>query len=204
MNFIMKEKKKKGFVLSIAIFLVAIYMKIVYRVKIVGRENIPKEGPIIFCGNHRSFLDAPLIFATSGRNMRFLAKKEITKSKFLSLTGKVANVIYVNRDAKDMTAIKTTLKTLKGGENIAIFPEGTRNGLEKGEKVKDGVAFFALNSDAKIIPVGIKGGEKLFKKIIITYGKPIFLEEYKKTKKEKETLEKVRDIIMNNIIELSK
>lgn len=197
------KDNKRGIGLNIIIFFVALYMKIVYRVKVIGRENIPEEGPIIFCGNHRSFIDAPLIFSTSGCNMRFLAKKELTKSKFLSLAGKVANVIYVNRDTKDMTAIKTTMKTLKAGENVAIFPEGTRNGLEKGEKVKDGVAFFALNSDAKIVPVGIKGGEKPFKKMTITYGKPISFEEYKKTKKEKETLEKVTDIIMENIIELS-
>ena len=203
-NSIKLKKKRRGFWFLVFALVTGIYLKVVYRVKVIGKENIPKDKAIIFCGNHRSFLDAPLIACTSKENMRFLAKQELTKSKFLALTGKVANVIYVSRDAKDMTAVKTTLKTLKSGNNIAIFPEGTRNGLEKGEKVKDGVAFFALNTDAYVVPVGIKGGEKPFKRITVTYGKPIDLEKYKESKKEKETIEKVTELIMNTIISLSK
>ena len=59
------------------------YCKIVYRMKVVGKENIPQKGPIIICGNHRSFLDPPLIEVTCGRYSRFLAKEELTKNKFL-------------------------------------------------------------------------------------------------------------------------
>ena len=95
------------------------------------------------------------------------------------------------------------LKTLKQGCSIALFPEWTRNGLKKGIKPKTGVAYFALNSDAQVIPVGIKGGEKPFKKATITYGKPLELDEYKETKKEKETAEKVTDIIMEDIMKLA-
>ena len=115
-----------------------IYCKVVYRVKVVGKENIPKKGPIIICGNHRSFLDPPLIEVTCGRYTRFLAKEELTKNKFLAFLGVVFNAILVKRDSKEVVAIKESLKTLKYGDCLALFPEGTRNGLEKGEKVKDG------------------------------------------------------------------
>lgn len=199
----MKEKIRE-ILKVILLFIVYLYIKLVYRLKVIGRENIPNNGPIIFCGNHRSLIDAPLIYAVSGRKMRFLAKKELTKSKLFSFIGYLANAIYVNRDAKDMVAIKTALKTLKSGENIALFPEGTRNGIEKGEKVKDGVAFFALNSDATILPVGIKGGEKPFKRINITFGEPLKFDEYKANKKDKEVLEEVTEKIMNSILELTK
>lgn len=182
-----------------------VYCKIIYRTKIVGTENIPKDGAVIFCGNHRSFLDPPLIEVTCKRDdTRFLAKKELTQNKFLAYLGKIFEAILVNRDSKDVSALKESLKTLKSGRCIALFPEGTRNGLAKGEKAKDGVAYFALNSDAIVIPVGIKGGEKLFKKATITYGKPIDLQQYKANRKDKETMEKVTDIIMDNIIELTK
>ena len=100
--------------------------------------------------------------------------------------------------------MKDGLKTLKQDKALALFPEGTRNGLKKGIKPKTGIAYFALNSDAKVIPVGIKGGEKPFKKAIITYGKPIELEKYKANKKDKETAEEVTGKIMDNIIELTK
>lgn len=180
-----------------------IYCKIVYRLEIVGKENIPKEGPIIICGNHRSFLDPPLIEATCGRYARFLAKEELTKNKFLAFLGFIFDAILVKRDSKEVTSIKESLKTLKEGKCLALFPEGTRNGLAKGEKVKDGAAFFAVRSGAKVIPCGIKGGEKGNWKVTITYGKPLDYSEYKGSK-DKEVLDKVTKEIMDNIIKLTK
>ena len=114
------------------------------------------------------------------------------------------DVIRVKRDSKDITALKEALKTLKQGEAIALFPEGTRNGLQKGEKVKEGAAFFAVRTGAKVLPIGINGGDKLFKKTTITYGKPLDYSEYKGKDKDKEVLEKVTDDIMDNIKELAK
>ena len=137
-----------------------IYCKVVYRMEIVGKENIPKEGPVIICGNHRSFLDPPLIEVTCGRYTRFLAKEELTKNKFLAFLGIIFDAILVKRDSKEVKAIKESLKTLKDGNCLALFPEGTRNGLQKGEQVKDGAAFFAVRSGAKVVPCGIKGGTK--------------------------------------------
>ena len=180
-----------------------IYCKLVYRVKVVGKENIPKKGPIIICGNHRSFLDPPLIEATCGRYTRFLAKEELTKNKLLAFLGVIFDAILVKIDSKEVVAIKESLKTLKNGDCLALFPEGTRNGLEKGEKVKDGVAFFAVRSGAKVVPCGIKGGKKGDWKVTITYGKPLDFSKYKGTK-DKETLDKVTSEIMDNIISLTK
>mgnify|MGYP002624750270 CR=1 FL=1 len=99
--------------------------------------------------------------------------------------------------------MKESLRTLKQGGAIALFPEGTRNGLKKGLKPKTGAAYFALNSDATVIPVGIKGGEKLFKKATIIYGKPLNIEEYKSNKKDKETAEIVTTKIMESILKLT-
>lgn len=183
----------------------AIYLwcKIYYQAEIIGLENIPKEGPLIFCGNHRTYLDPPLMVATAKRDMRFLAKDELAKNPFLNFLGNAFDAIHVKRDEKDVTAIKESLKTLKNGQCIALFPEGTRNGLEKGEKVKDGVAFFAVRSGAKVIPCGIKGGTKEHRKVTITYGAPLDYSQYKGNK-DKEVLEKVTNEIMNHILELTK
>ncbi len=180
-----------------------IWCKIYYRVEIIGLENIPKEGPLIFCGNHRSYLDPPLLVATAKRDMKFLAKEELYKNKFLAFLGWVFEAIPVKRDEKDISAIKTSLKDLKEGKCIALFPEGTRNGLEKGEKVKDGVAFFAVRSGAKVLPCGIKGGTKGNRKVTITYGKPLDYSKYKGSK-DKEILEKITNEVMENIINLAK
>lgn len=180
-----------------------LYCKVVYRMKVIGKENIPKEGAIIICGNHKSFLDPPLIEVTCGREARFLAKESLTRHKFLAILGKVFDVILVKKDSKEVIAIKESLKTLKRGECLALFPEGTRNGIKKGEDVKDGAAFFAVRTGAKVLPVGISGGDKPFKKVFVNYGKPIDFSEYKGDKR-KETLDKVTDEIMDNIFELTK
>ena len=171
--------------------------------KIIGKENVPKKGPIIICANHRSFLDPPLVEVTCGRYARFLAKEELTENKFLAFLGIIFEAILVKRDSKEVMAIKESLKTLKDGKCLALFPEGTRNGLEKGEKVKDGAAFFAVRSGVKVIPCGIKGGEKGNWKVTITYGEPLDYSKYKGTK-DKETLDKVTNEIMDSIIKLTK
>lgn len=180
-----------------------LYCKVVYRLKVIGKENIPKEGPVIYCGNHRSYLDPPLIVVTAGRHVRFMAKEELTKNKFLKFLGHVFDAIYVKRDNKEIAALKTTLKALKNKESIAMFPEGTRNGLEKGESVKEGVAFFVLQTGAKVQPVGIVGGEKPFKRVYVNYGKPLDYSDRVTKKPSKEELEQVSKEIMDNIIMLT-
>ena len=174
-----------------------LYCKVVHRAKVEGTENIPKEGALIFCGNHRTFLDPPLIEVTAKRECRFLAKQDL----FL---GWVFESIPVKKDDKDINAIKTSLKHLKKGECIALFPEGTRNGLAKGEKVKDGAAFFAIRTGAKVIPVGISGKTGAFSKVTIRYGKPLDYSKYKNAEDEKQALEEVTNDIMEHILELTK
>lgn len=179
------------------------YCKIVYRVKIVGLENVQKDEQFIFCANHRTYLDPPLIEVTAKRHITFLAKEELSNNKFLAPLGKVFQVIYVKRDEKDVAAIKSTLKALKNKESIALFPEGTRNGLEKGKELKDGTAFFAIKSGVKVLPIGISGEVKPFHQVTIKYGKPMEFSEYTDVK-DKEQLEQVTNKIMKEIIELTK
>ena len=93
---------------------------------------------------------------------------------------------------------------MKKGECIALFPEGTRNGLAKGEKVKDGAAFFAIRTGAKVIPVGISGKTGAFSKVTIRYGKPLDYSKYKNAEDEKQALEEVTNDIMEHILELTK
>lgn len=172
-----------------------IYCKIVYRLKIVGIENIPEE-QVIFCGNHRSFIDAPIIKVTCTRDVRFLARGTLAKNPLLAFLGWIFEVIYVKKDAKDISALKGTLSCLKRGESIALFPEGTRNGLEKGESVKGGAAFFAIKSGVKVVPVGIAGEIKPFHKLTVTYGKPLDFSMYKDPKNKEEV-----EIVTNKIME---
>ena len=150
-----------------------LYCKVVFWFTVEGKENIPKTGPVIICGNHRTLLDGPLIMVSCTRFPRFLAKAELKNSKFLKALGKLFDIIFVSYNAKDIEVLKEALKTLKNGDCLALFPEGTRNGLAKGTKVRDGAAFFAVRTGALVVPCGIKGGVKGDWKAQVVYGKPL-------------------------------
>lgn len=183
-----------------------LYSKIIYRIKIIGKENIPKEGAVIFCGNHRNYLDPQLIVCTAGRHMRFMAKEELHNNPAFALLGNVFEAIYVKRDEKDISALKEALKTLKSGNCIGIFPEGTRNGFEKNDgEIKNGTAYMALKTGAKIVPIGLVGKAKPFSKNAIIYGKPIDFSELTKDGKkiDKKVEEKASKMIKDEILRLA-
>ena len=186
-------------------FLISVYCRIVYRIKVKGKENIPKEGSLIFCGNHKSYLDPVMIVCYSNRDMRFMAKDELRKNPLFAFLGVIFDAILVKRDSKDITPIKESMKTLKNGGCLGIFPEGTRNGFEKNDgEIKGGAAHLALKTGAKVIPIGILGIAKPFTVNTIIFGAPLDFSEYAKDKKvDKEAEEKVSNIIKERILELA-
>lgn len=181
-----------------------IVAKILYRVKIIGEENIPETGSYILCGNHVHALDAPVIIVTAKRKIRFMAKEELQKNKIISFFAKVFEVIPVKRGTADLDAIKLSMKAIKDGDILGIFPEGTRNGMAKHSSIKAGAAFMALKTNTPVIPVGIQGTFKPFTKVVINYGKPIDFSKYavNKGKPDKEHLEIVSEKIMEEIVKL--
>ena len=184
---------------------IIIYSKLLYGVKVYGKENIPNEGALIFCGNHRNYLDAQLIVTSATRHIRFMSKDELRKNPAFRFLGVVFEAIYVKRDSKDITALKESIKTLKTGGCVGIFPEGTRNGFEKNDgQIKNGAAYLALKTGAKIVPIGLIGPAKIFSKNAIVYGKPLDLSKYEGKKLSKEEEEIVSNILKEEIIKLSK
>ena len=200
----MKEFFKK-IVRIIVAFFIFIYCKIVYRVKIVGKENVPKEGALLFCGNHRTYLDPPLITVTAGRKMSFMAKEELKNNLGIRFLCFAFDGIWLKRDSKDISALKSAMKILKNGGCIGIFPEGTRNGMEKNDgQLKNGASYMALKTGAKIVPIGIQGEAKPFTKNVIIYGEPIDCSKYMSGKKaDKESEEKVTQELKEQIIMLT-
>ncbi len=192
------------FVRWFVIGVLKIHCKVFYRLKAYGLENIPLEGSTIFCGNHNTLMDAIFIKITCPRDMRFMAKEELSHSKFLNYLGSIYNVIFVKRDSKDLSAIKESLSTLKSGESLGIFPEGTRNGLEKNDgKIKNGASYLALKTKSDIVPIGIINNG-FFRKSYIIYGKKLDLSKYTESKKVDEQMEEeVSELLKQEIIKLS-
>lgn len=176
---------------------------IVYRVKVEGKENIPAEGSFILCGNHVSYIKVPIVVLFNPRKVNFIAKAELFNNPILSWLGYLFDAIPVKRGKQDVESMKRSLKVINSGEVLGLFPEGTRNGLEKKVKVKNGAAYMALRTGAPVLPVGIKVTERPFPRVILNFGKPLNYSEYKSKVPEKEVLEKTTTEIMDNIIKLT-
>ena len=185
---------------KIIVFLVYIFNVIVFRVKCVGQENIQNKGAYIICANHTSNWDAPILVSNLKRKVYVMAKAELFKNKFIKWFGDKCCVFPVKRGMRDIESIKYSLKLLKDGEILVIFPEGTRKGLEKNGKAQNGVAYMAIRTG---VPVGIQGEMKPFRKVKLNIGEPLDFSQYKSNKPEKEILDKVSKEIMDNIIMLT-
>lgn len=178
-----------------------------YRVKVEGIENIPMEGSLIFCGNHKTYLDPVIIVLNNPREVKFMAKEELKKNPLFALLCHVFEVIFVKRDSKDIAPLKEAMKSLKSGKCIGIFPEGTRNGMEKNNgEMKNGAAYMAIKTGSPIVPVGVIGGEKIFHKTRLVFGKPIDVTPYQSKDKsiEKENQDKLTNALKEEIIKLTK
>lgn len=188
---------------AIVVFLVRMFCYVVFRVGKIGKENVPKTGAYIMCANHTSNWDPPIIVACTNRKMHIMAKAELFKNKFIYWFAEKCWVFPVKRGGKDIESMKHSLKVLKDGEMLMLFPEGTRNGMSKNGKAQNGAAFMALRTGVPVIPVGIIGDMKPFHKVTLNYGKPLDFSTYKSNKPEKEVLEKVSQEIMDDIIMLT-
>lgn len=171
---------------------------VLYPLKIVGRENIPREGGVLLCANHISNLDPITIGIKLERQVKYMAKEELFKVPVLGWLVGQLGAFPVKRGGVSKDAIKTALKTLRAGEMMGIFPEGTRN--SDSGAAKKGAASFALRSGAAVIPAAIMGPYKLFRPITVVYGEPIDLSAFEGAGTDQ--LDAVTDLIMSKIREM--
>lgn len=173
--------------------------KVIFFVRVEGEENIPKEGCVILAANHISFWDPPILIAFLSRPMRTMAKSELFEHKLLAPFLRMAGAFPVHRGTNDITAIKTALKTLKEGGIFTIFPTGTRVRDGESADAKAGVALIAAKSGAPVIPIALCGGYKLFHRVTIRVGKPMYVRNENGTKPSGEELKIYADAILNKI-----
>lgn len=150
-----------------------IYFALFYRIKTIGRENIPSSGPVLLCANHPTALDMFLIAANvPRRRVHFMAKAELFRNRFIGWIIRRLGSFPVSRGTGDVGSVKTVYRLLEKGEIVGVFPEGTRTKKKDPNRRKGGIALFALHSGAPILPVAIKGDFKPFRKVELIFGKP--------------------------------
>lgn len=153
--------------------------KVLFKVNVIGQDNIPESGSAIICSNHKSNFD-PIAAAvmTTDKRVHFMAKKELYDNKFLGWLITKLETFPVNRVGNDLKAIKTAMKILKTGDFVGIFPEGTRTEEIDLSKAKTGIIMLAIKSKVPIIPIYIDSEYKFRKPLDITVKKPIYYDKY--------------------------
>ena len=131
-----------------------------------GLENIPKEGPCVFVGNHRSYYDIPLLLASLDKPHGILAKEELEKIPLLNRWMKLLGCVFVQRDdlRASVRALNDATAIVESGRSFVIFPEGTRYKGEEGGvgEFKSGAFRIAVKTGAPVVPVAMTGARALF------------------------------------------
>lgn len=198
----MGKKRFKGEIgYSLLTPIMRVLFKLYYNPKIINKEVIPKEGPILIVGNHKHIYDQCLTIMATKRVIHYMAKKEYFDGK-MAWFFKLVGCISVDRSIKDHNATDKALKVLNSGGAIGLFPEGTRN------KTKDvfllpfkfGTVSMAKKTNATIIPFGLTGDYKFrSKNLTIRYGTPFKVGEMDLEDANKKLYEEVEKLMRENL-----
>jgi 1-acyl-sn-glycerol-3-phosphate acyltransferase len=157
--------------------------RVLFRVKIVGREHVPPTGAYIVAPTHRSNLDTPFASFITTRRLRFMAKREMFQKPFWAKFFTALGGVPVDRGSpSSRAALKAVSAALQQGEPVCMFPEGTRRKGREISDLFDGTAYLAVKLGVPILPVGIGGSEAIlasgkkvpkFRKVAVVVGQPI-------------------------------
>ena len=189
-----------------------LFLLIWHRLRIRGAENIPDEGGVLLASNHASFLDPPVVgVGYRKRPVHFMARDTLWNSKFGTWWMTKVGCIPVSRGTGDMRALKTTIKMLKEGKVVSMFPEGTRTEDGELQEAKGGIGFIIEKSGCVVVPAYIDGTFKAHPKgtrfvkpitVTITYGKPITQEEFQALGSGRKAYDAHAALIMQRIADL--
>lgn len=136
------------------------------RYRVTGREHVPAGQPVVFCSNHQSNVDPPVLFRALHRRLHILYKAELSRLPILGTVIQVGGFIPVPREQKEaaMGAIEQAAASIRSGNSFLIFPEGTRSRTADLLPFKKGGFIMAIKAQAPIVPVAISGGRDAMRK----------------------------------------
>lgn len=166
-----REYKFFDFIIRVLLVL----SKMLFRIKLVGKENVPKTGGIIVAANHYNTFDPGFISVSLVRKIHFMTKEEKFAKPYQNWLYTHANAFPIKRGESDKRAVEYSIKVVREGYALGIFPEGTRSEDCIPKAPKAGIALIAREAKADVVPVSIysDGKAKLFSKVTVRFGKPI-------------------------------
>ncbi len=186
--------------------------KTFFRMRVVHPERMIEEGPLILAVNHSSYFDPPLAGICSKRAVYYLARKSLLKWPILGPLFPDMNVIPVERDGNDMSALREVIKKVKDGNGIVLFPEGTRSKDGNLQKAKAGIGLVIAKTGAPVMPMRVFGAFEAFPKgtkrmkftrITVVIGEPIYFTKEELSDNSRENYQRLSDRVMEGIAGLT-
>ena len=181
---------------------------VLFRPRIIGRENIPRHGGFILASNHISYYDPPLVGSWQRRQLYFFAKQELFRNPFFGMVLHACNALPVKRGTIDREAIKLAAEAVHKGYGLVFFPEGTRSRTDQFLPAKAGLGIVAQAADCPVVPAYLHGSNKLrdcFRRRIrmaIVYGEPLSADWVRAFTHDKAGYQALTDAVMERIGEL--
>lgn len=154
-----------------------------FRLRVVHRERMINHGPVIMASNHESYLDPPLVGSVADRAIFFLARKSLLAGPFFGWLLPKLNVIPVDQEGNDRSALKALIRILRAGEGTLVFPEGERTQDGRLRPALPGLGFVIAKTLAPVVPMRIFGAREAwprgssrvrFRPITVVVGEPIY------------------------------
>jgi long-chain acyl-CoA synthetase len=140
---------------------VAVFMRVFFRLRVSGKEKLPKKGPFILSPNHQSFLDGPVVASQIPwrlfKDMFYVGTSEIFGAGLLNFLGRTFKLVPVDPDSNLVNAMRAGAFGLKQGKNLVLYPEGERSIDGAPKKFKKGAAILAAHLNVPIYPVALEG-----------------------------------------------
>lgn len=173
-------RKGVGWTYTLGRIVMTIPTLLFWRVRAIGVENVPKEGPLVLAPNHFSQMDHFFVGVYLRRKIRFMAKSQLFGPPFLTYIYKHGGVFPVRRGHHDEEAMETARILVDQGEMLLVYAEGGRSRSQRLGEPKPGIGRIALETGAPIVPVAIHGSERArqwkrfrFPKVTVQFGEPV-------------------------------
>ena len=173
-------RKGVGWTYTLARVILTVPTILLYRVRAIGVEHVPREGPLVLAPNHFSQMDHFFVGIYLRRKIRFMAKSQLFGPRVLTYVYKHGGVFPVRRGHQDEEAFKTVYTLIDQGEMLLVYAEGGRSRSQELGEPKPGIGRIALESGVPIVPVAIHGSARVrgwrrlrFPKVTVQFGEPV-------------------------------
>ena len=182
--------------------------RMIFSMRVIHPERMVESGPLLIAVNHSSFFDPPLAGICSRRGVFYLARKTLLKWPFFGPLFPAMNVIPVERDGNDMSALREVIKKVKEGNAVLLFPEGTRSLDGDLQPARAGIGLVIAKTGAPVLPMRIFGAYEAFPKnarrfqlsqISVVIGEPIHFTAEEISNSSRETYQLLSNRVMDAI-----